>query len=92
MKFLESFRHPAVVEMHLPGGFTRVRLFALAHGKGWWEIPTERIPAHLRHLGSKVLVTIPRFSVEEVDPHAYIRSQVHNVLVEDLPLPQGKSE
>ena len=92
MKFLESFRHPAVVEMHLPGGFTRVRLFALAHGEGWWEIPTERIPAHLRHLGGKVLVTVPRFSVEAGDPLTDIRRQVHNVLVEDLPTPDENSE
>lgn len=92
MKVLEPFRHPAVVEMHLPGGFTRVRLFALGHGEGWWEVPTAKIPAHLRHMGSKVLVTVPRFSVEEADLLPDIRSQVDNVLVKELPTPTGQRE
>jgi hypothetical protein len=75
--------------MHLPGGFTRVRLYALGHGEGWWEIPTEAIPSHMRSLGSKMLVTVPRFSVEEGDQIAEIRRQAHHVLVEELPLSEG---
>jgi hypothetical protein len=84
VKVLEPFNHPAVVEMHLPGGFTRVRLFALGNGEGWWEVPTERIPPHLRALGSRILVTTPRFSVEPEDLPSDIRYLVHDVLVEDL--------
>ncbi|MGO4261639.1 hypothetical protein [Lysobacter sp. TAB13] len=92
MKLLEPFRHPAVVVMHLPGDFTRVRLFTLAHGEGWWEIPTESIPHHLRNLGSKLLVTVSRFSVEEDDLIVDIRNQVHSVLVEALPVSEGQGE
>lgn len=85
MKLLEPFRHPAMVAMHLPGGFTRVRLYALAHGEGWWDIPTEAIPSHLRSLGCRMLVTVARFSVEEGDQISDIREQVRSVLVESLP-------
>lgn len=84
VKVLEPLNHPAIVEMHLPGGFTRVRLFALGHGEGWWEVPTARIPPRLRALGSRVLVTTPRFAVEPEDLPSDIRCLVHDVLVEDL--------
>jgi hypothetical protein len=70
--------------MHLPGGFTRVRLFALAHGQGWWEIPTNKIPAELRPLGSRLFLTAPRFTVEAGDQMEEIRDQVHEFEVRAL--------
>jgi hypothetical protein len=59
------FRHAARVEMHLPGGFTRVILFKF--GDRWLEIPTGRIPLQLRRIGSEFVVITPRFTVETSD-------------------------
>ena len=78
------FRHPAIVEMHLPGGFTQVRLYKLAHGYGFWEIPTEAIPSHLRSIGSKFIVTVPRFAVEETDTPESLRAESRRVYVEEI--------
>jgi hypothetical protein len=52
----------ARLEMHLPGGYSRVLLQlpggrGLAGGDIHWEIPTESIPFHLRRIGSRFLVT-----------------------------------
>jgi hypothetical protein len=49
-----SFREPARVVMHLNGGFTKVALertlgSGMADGGVYWDIPTGRIPLHLRH-------------------------------------------
>lgn len=84
MQFAEPFCHPAIVEMHLPGGYTRVRLFALAHGYAWWEIPTRAIPAFLRPLGSRLFVTTPRFTVEPEDSIEAIRERVQEAVVRPL--------
>lgn len=84
MRIGEPFRHPAIVEMHLPGGYTRVRLFALGHGEGWWEIPTNTIPHHLRPLGSRLFVTTPRFTVEPSDPIDQVRERVQEAEVREL--------
>ena len=45
-------RSPGRVEMHLPGGYTR--LLIEAGGLIPYEVPTERIPPHLRNLGTRV--------------------------------------
>jgi len=49
------------VVMHLPGGYTKVLVEStvnsgLAGHDVHWDIPTEVIPAHLRHLGSRFMV------------------------------------
>jgi hypothetical protein len=44
----------AKLEMHLPGGYSRVLLEL--PGNFHWEIPTESIPVHLRRIGSRFLV------------------------------------
>jgi hypothetical protein len=51
----------AKLEMHLPGGYSRVLLDlpggrGLAGGDIHWEIPTASIPFHLRSIGSRFLV------------------------------------
>jgi len=51
----------ATLEMHLPSGYSKVRLelgggVGLAGGQIYWDIPTEAIPRHLRKLGSRFLV------------------------------------
>jgi hypothetical protein len=80
----EPFRHVVRVEMHLPGGFTRVILFALAHGDLRWDIPTECIPPHLRPIGSEFLVIMPRFTPEPGDTPDAIREICRQVQVEEL--------
>jgi hypothetical protein len=78
------FQFAARVQMHLPGGFTRVILFEVAQGGSWIEIPTHRIPAHLRALGSKFLVTVPRFTPEASDTPEAIRELCQQAQVDEL--------
>ncbi len=70
--------------MHLPGGCTRVVLFAIDRGAIRQDIPTEVIPLHLRPIGSEFLVVLPRFTVEDTDSVDAIRAMCRHVQVEDL--------
>ena len=70
--------------MHLPGGFTRVVLFDLAHGDCRLDIPTEKIPFHLRPIGSEFLAITPRFTPEPSDSVDVIREMCRQVHVEGL--------
>lgn len=52
---------PVRVLMHLNGGYTKVMLErvegkGLADGGVDWDIPTQKIPLHLRKIGSRFLV------------------------------------
>ena len=54
-------RYTVRLEMHLPAGYSRVKLelgggVGLAGGEIYWDIPTESIPPHLRKLGSRFVV------------------------------------
>ena len=71
--------------MHLPGDFTRVVLFELGDGCIRLDIPTERIPKHLRHIGAAFLVIQPRFAVEDSDSPEAAREMCAQVDVEELP-------
>jgi hypothetical protein len=77
---MEVIKYPAVVDMHLPGGFTKLRMHA--GGDLYFDVPTEAIPLHLRNIGSKVVLcldqTIRPNSLEEARA---LRSQA--VRVED---------
>jgi len=49
------------VEMHLPGGYTRIVLTrtlgqGMANGGISWEVPTKAIPPELRGIGNRFLV------------------------------------
>jgi hypothetical protein len=83
------FRHAARVEMHLPGGFTRVILFELSERR--WEIPTDRIPLQLRRIGSEFFVVMPRFTVETSDTPEALRELCQQVHIEELhePVPSA---
>ena len=53
---------PAKVLFHLNEGFTKIILertigVGLADGGIIWEVPTEKIPHHLRKIGSRFLVS-----------------------------------
>lgn len=71
--------------MHLPGGFTRVILFEL--GDRWWDIPTDRIPLHLRRIGAEFVVIRPRFKVETSDTPEAIREMCRQAQIEELSPP-----
>lgn len=71
------------VEMHLPGGFTRVLLIEIADGRGFWDIPTEKIPTPLRVLGAKFFVVAPSFDVEINDSADAIRKVLSELRVEE---------
>jgi hypothetical protein len=64
---MEVIKYRAVVEMHLPGGFTKLRI-DVSSGH-YFDVPTEAIPPHLRKIGSKVVLcldqTIRPNSLEE---------------------------
>jgi hypothetical protein len=51
----EEVRLEGRIEMHLSGGYTKVRIFI--GGSDTIDVQTQDIPSHLRSLGSKVLVT-----------------------------------
>jgi hypothetical protein len=71
--------------MHLPGDFTRIFLFKLAHGEHRLDIPTIKIPLQLRGIGSEFLVVMPRFTPEASDTPEAVREMCAQVQVEQLP-------
>jgi hypothetical protein len=57
-----KIEEPAKVLFHLNEGFTKIILertieVGLAEGSITWEIPTEKIPHHLRKIGSRFLIS-----------------------------------
>jgi hypothetical protein len=77
-------KHLARLEMHLPGGYSRVQLelgggVGLAGGDTHWDIPTDSIPLHLRKLGSRFWVVgfglTGRLEAERLTPDQ-IRSSI----------------
>jgi hypothetical protein len=89
MKFQSPFREPVRVLFHAEGGVTYVSLTryignGLADGGVTWDIPTERIPFHLRGIGSEFLVVKPRFTAENNDTTDEIRHVFASVEVQEL--------
>jgi hypothetical protein len=72
----EPVREPVRVLFHL-NGYTKVMLertegLGMADGGIVWELPTERIPRHLRKIGSRFVVRAVPLSIEEEDDPAAI--------------------
>lgn len=89
MKFKSLFREPAEVEMHLDGGYTRVRLVrtegqGLADGGISWDIPTARIPIELRGIGVRFLLVAPHFVPEAHDSADDIRRALTEIEIHPL--------
>lgn len=69
-------REPVRVLMHLNGGYTKVMLErvegkGLANGGVDWDIPTRKIPYHLRKIGSRFFavrksVFLPEDTIEKI--------------------------
>lgn len=71
-----EWREPARVLMHLNGGFTKVileRTIGIGHANGGteWDIPTHRIPLHLRAIGSRFVIVMPAGPQESGDAAGY---------------------
>lgn len=77
-------RHPARVIMHLPGGYTRVTLSHHLEGSHCWDIPTAKIPLHLRALGSRMMVTARMFKAENEDAAHLWRAAIDDIVVEEF--------
>lgn len=87
------FREPARVVMHLNGGFTKVALertigSGMANGGIHWDIPTDRIPLHLRAIGIRFLVVTQSIRPEPHDSAVAIRSAVNDLTIEELTDPK----
>ncbi len=69
MKDGRPFSEPALVTMHLNGGFTKVVLERTFGDAIYRDIPTESIPVHLRAIGSRILL-VGRFQAPEANDSA----------------------
>ena len=68
--------------MHLNGGMTKVSLertegSGMADGGITWDIPTDDIPMHLRHIGSRFVVVTTMLRPEPGDSAEAIRKAGH---------------
>jgi hypothetical protein len=86
---LHHLQEPVRVTMHLNEGYTRV-LVECTEGKGLadggieWDIGTDSIPYHLRHLGSRFLVVTDSVWVEEQDTIDELREACSKIGIEEL--------
>lgn len=93
MKTGTNFREPARVVMHLSSGFTKVALertmgSGMADGGIYWDIPTVRIPPHLRAIGSRFVVITQSVRPEPQDSADALRAAMHDVAIEDFSEPE----
>jgi len=78
MKLGTHFREPARVVMHLNEGFTQIVLErcvnnGMAGDYALMEVPTERIPVHLRAISSRFLLIWTALHPETQDSETVIR-------------------
>jgi len=86
---LKPFAEPARVLFHLSEGYTKVLLertegVGQANGGIDWDIPTESIPQHLRHIGARFLLVGESIWPEEHDTAEELRAALGRVRVEEL--------
>ncbi len=77
---MEWMEYQAVVDMHLPSGFTKLRWHA--GGDLYFDVRTESIPLRLRSIGTKVLL---RVRVGASSPGETTPAVSESIVVEDLP-------
>ncbi|MBD2183902.1 hypothetical protein H6S82_21515 [Planktothrix sp. FACHB-1355] len=81
-------REPVRVLMHLNGGYTKVT-FERVEGQGLadggvdWDIPTQKIPFHLRNIGSRFFVIQKAVSLEK-DTIEDIREILLQIKIEEM--------
>jgi hypothetical protein len=83
MKTGIEFHEPVRVVMHLNGGFTRVALEDHADAGRYWDLPTDKIPAHLRAIGSRFFVRLMAVQPEPCDSVDAIRLAMRDFVVEE---------
>jgi hypothetical protein len=76
-----------IVTMNLPGDYTRVlvdrsRGVGMADGGIYWEIPTGRIPVHLRLVGSRFRITKKVIEAEPGDSPEVIRQAISDSILD----------
>lgn len=88
MKFGRPLREPVRVIMHINGGFTRVSSIRTESQDGGVnhhiDIPTQKIPQHLRRVGSRFLVVLPGIIPEEQDSASDMRAALGQLAVHEL--------
>ena len=87
---LRPLREPVRVVMHLPSGYTKVTLErcegqGLADGSIEWDIPTSKIPIHLRTIGSRFIAVLNSVIPDQSDSMQALRSAAQQVSIEELP-------
>jgi hypothetical protein len=88
----KALRETVRLVMHMSEGYSRVILestegMGMAYGGVCWEIPTERIPQHLRAIGSRFVVTAESPSqaeVENMTPQE-LRATLQELKIEEIP-------
>jgi len=71
----------AIVDMHLDGGFTRLRL---ERARSHVDVPTESIPRHLRTIGSRFVVVLPCVRPEADDSADDLRRALNDVQIKQV--------
>jgi hypothetical protein len=82
-------REPVRVLMHLNGDYTKV-IVERTEGRGLvdggieWEIPTAKIPQHLRSIGSRFIVNSEAIWPEETDTIESLKEACSRIEIEEL--------
>lgn len=81
-------REPVRILMHLNGGYTKVTLErfegnGLANGGIDWDIPTQKIPFHLKNIGSRFLV-VRKLLYSPEDTIEKIREMYFQIEMEEI--------
>lgn len=74
--------------MHLDGGFTKVLLEStagagMADGGLHWDVPTDKIPAHLRAIGTRFVVAMRPVVPEAADAGDDLRAAVRDFTIKE---------
>jgi len=82
-------REPVRVLMHLNGGYTKVIVertegIGLADGGIEWEIPTAKIPQHLRRIGSRFIVASEAIWPGEKDTIESLKEACSRIEIEEF--------
>ena len=71
------------VEMHVAGGYSKIAV--RIGGSRMIDVRTEKIPPHLRGLGTKVLVVFKQTDESFHSAREHVEYDVDEVLIQDLP-------
>jgi hypothetical protein len=78
---IDRLEADAIVDTHLDGGFTKLWL---ERARSHVDVPTEKIPRHLRRIGSRFVVVLPCIRPEEDDSVVEIRGAVKEIEIKEV--------